>query len=103
MKKVLSVRIDDVLFTKVCNHEMKNADLVSKALYQYFRDKKQSANSVPVATTDFYTKAEIDSKVKEITELMKECLELVKASKIAYDEIHKKMEEFNSATILWVI
>jgi len=38
MKKVLSVRLKKELYTKVYNHEMKNSDLVSKALSQYFRD-----------------------------------------------------------------
>jgi hypothetical protein len=40
MKKVLSVRIDDVLYTKVNNHDLTRAELISKALNQYFRSKE---------------------------------------------------------------
>jgi len=40
MKKVLSVRIENDLYTKVCNHDLKNSELVSKSLNQYFRQKE---------------------------------------------------------------
>jgi len=43
MKKVLSVRIENELYTNVNNHELSNSVLVSKALTQYFRSKEPNA------------------------------------------------------------
>ena len=40
MKKVLSVRVENRLYTNVNKHEMSNSDLVSKALNQFFRSKE---------------------------------------------------------------
>jgi len=40
MKKVLSVRVENRLYTNVNKHEMSNSNLVSKALDQFFRSKE---------------------------------------------------------------
>ena len=40
MKKVLSVRVEKSLYTKVNKHEMSNSGLVSKALTRFFRSKE---------------------------------------------------------------
>ena len=40
MKKVLSVRIENELYTRVNKNEMPNSILVSKALNQFFRAKE---------------------------------------------------------------
>lgn len=48
MKKVLSVRLKKELYTKVYDHEMKNSDLVSKALGQYFRQFEPNQTLDPI-------------------------------------------------------
>jgi len=40
MKKVLSVRVENDLYTRVYKYDMKTSDLVTKALNQYFRGKE---------------------------------------------------------------
>ena len=42
MKKVLSVRVEKSLYTRVNKYEIGNSDLVSKALNQFFRSKEPS-------------------------------------------------------------
>ena len=40
MKKVLSVRLENELYTKVYDHDLKPSDLIPKALSQYFGSKE---------------------------------------------------------------
>ena len=42
MSKLLSIRIYDKLYTKLDNQEMKNEDIVTEAIHQFFENKEQN-------------------------------------------------------------
>ena len=46
MSKELSVKINDELFKKLDNHEMKKRDVITKALHQFFENKEQNNETV---------------------------------------------------------
>lgn len=63
MKKVLSVRVENKLYTRVNKNELPNSFLVSKALNQYFRAKEPNQK---IFTDNPYDKNYIDLLVKTI-------------------------------------
>ncbi|MCK5636417.1 MAG: hypothetical protein KAH91_03270 [Thermoplasmatales archaeon] len=46
MSKELSVKINDELFKKLDNPEMKKRDVITKALHQFFENKEQNNETV---------------------------------------------------------
>ena len=76
MKKVLSVRIENNLYTRVNKNELPNSLLISKALNQYFRSKEPNKkifykNGYNVEYIDLLKKT-IDDKDNHINFLQKE-------------------------------
>lgn len=61
MKKVLSVRLENDLYTKVNKHDLNNAVLVSKSLNQYFRSKEPNKK----IDADFSNNSDYISLLKE--------------------------------------
>jgi nucleoid-associated protein YejK len=73
MKKVLSVRVENSLYTRVNKDDMPNSILVSKALTQFFRAKEPNTKlfSEKSDYVDFL-KQSIDEKNQYISFLQKE-------------------------------
>lgn len=73
MKKVLSVRIENELYTRVNKNEMPNSVLVSKALNQFFRAKEPNTKLFS-ENSDYvdFLKQSIDEKNQYISFLQKE-------------------------------
>ena len=46
MSKELSVKINDKLFKKLDNHELKSIDIVNNALHQFFENEKQDNDTM---------------------------------------------------------
>lgn len=44
MNKMISVRIPEKMYNKINTHELKNSDIIRKALTQYFRRKEPNSN-----------------------------------------------------------
>lgn len=52
MSKELSVKIDDKLFRKLDNNELKRKDIVTKALHQFLKNEKQDNEIVTTLKAD---------------------------------------------------
>ena len=73
MKKVLSVRVEKSLYTKVNKHESGNSTLITKALEQFFRSKEPNAKLF-TNDSDYvdFLKQTLDEKSQYIGFLQKE-------------------------------
>ena len=78
--KVLSVRLENELYTKCIHYELEPRELITKALHQYFRSKEPnkklvnelytSVNTTPVDSV--YTKEYVDLLKTTIDDLRKD-------------------------------
>jgi len=68
MSRVLSVRIDNSLYTRICKHDLGKKDLVVKAVSQYLRSKEPNSKIDPELYTNvnnLYTRELIDQLKSE--------------------------------------
>jgi len=93
MNKVISTRINDKLFIKLNNHEMKNEDIVTKALHQFFENKER----VEIITT-LKENVQTLEKHKESLEIDKICL--MQKSKNLQTKIDDLAQMYPSAVVL---
>jgi len=73
MSKVLSVRIDDRLYTRICKQDLGKKDLVVKAVSQYLRSKEPNCKIDSELYTNVnnpYTNELIDS-IKDQVDILK--------------------------------
>lgn len=94
MNKVISTRINDKLFIKLNNHEMKNEDIVTKALHQFFENKEQNNEIITTLKENVQTL----EKHKESLEIDKICL--MQKSKNLQTKIDDLAQMYPSAVVL---
>ena len=94
MSKELSVKINDELFKKLDNHEMKKRDVITKALHQFFENKEQNNETVTTLKENVQTL----EKHKESLEIDKICL--MQKSKNLQTKIDDLAQMYPSAVVL---